>query len=39
MYFTTTEELIGSKINKYLSKYKYKLVSQYYLTAFFIKEI
>ena len=39
MYFTTTEELINSKINKYLNKYKYKLVSQYYLTAFFIKEI
>lgn len=39
MYFTTTEELVTSKINKYLSKFKYKLVSQYYLTAFFIKEI
>tara|TARA_B100000989_G_scaffold39370_1_gene24953 strand:+ start:1274 stop:2014 length:741 start_codon:yes stop_codon:yes gene_type:complete len=38
MYFTTTEELIDSKINKYLKKYKYKLVSQYYLTAFFIKD-
>tara|TARA_B100000989_G_scaffold288488_1_gene259248 strand:+ start:132 stop:872 length:741 start_codon:yes stop_codon:yes gene_type:complete len=39
MYFTTTEELISSEINKYLKKYKYKLVSQYYLTAFFIKDI
>ena len=37
-YYSSLEDIIKSDISKYLQKYKYKLISHYYLTSFFISQ-
>tara|TARA_Y100000991_G_scaffold212706_1_gene197262 strand:+ start:581 stop:1327 length:747 start_codon:yes stop_codon:yes gene_type:complete len=38
MYYSTLKDVQNSKITKFLENYKYKLISHYYLTSFFISE-
>ena len=38
MYFSTLEQILSSKICKYLQKHRYKLISHYYLTSFFVSD-
>ena len=38
MYFCSLDQVLSSKICKYLQKHQYKLVSHYYLTSFFVSD-
>ena len=38
IYFSTLEQVLNSDICKYLQKHKYKLISHYYLTSFFVSD-
>ena len=38
MYFSTLDQVLNSKICKYLQKHRYKLISHYCLTAFFVSD-
>ena len=37
-YYSALEDILKTDIYKYLQKYKYKLISHYYLTSFFISQ-